>query len=133
MSETDVRDGVLYVKQGKGKAKLRIKIEGELKALLDEIFEYKRQFSVRPLALIVIETGQPMNEYTMRTRMDAAREAAGIPKEDFQFRDMRPKAATEVDEKSGTKEAQGLLGHTTETMTTKYIRHKVGKLVKPTK
>jgi integrase len=133
MSETDIRDGMLFVKQGKGKAKLRVKIEGELKILIDEMVEYKRQFSVRPLALIVIENGQPMNEYTMRTRLDKAREAAGIAKEDLQFRDMRPKAATEVDEKSGTKEAQGLLGHTTEAMTTKYIRHKVGKLVKPTK
>jgi hypothetical protein len=46
---------------------------------------------------------------------------------------MRPKAATEIDGRSGTKEAQGLLGHTTETMTTKYIRHKSGKLVNPTK
>lgn len=34
---------------------------------------------------------------------------------------------------AGDEISQGLLGHTTETMTTKYIRHKVGKLVKPTK
>lgn len=133
MSETDIRDGLLFVKQGKGKAKLRIAVEGGLRGLLDEMLEYKRQFSVRPLALIVIENGQPMNEYTMRSRLDAARAAAGIAKEALQFRDMRPKAATEVDEKSGTKEAQGLLGHTTETMTTKYIRHKSGRLVKPAK
>lgn len=133
MAETDIRDGLLFVKQGKGKAKIRIKIGGELEVLLNEMLEYKRQFSVRPLALIVIENGQPMNEYTMRTRIDAARAAAGIPKNELQFRDMRPKAATEIDDQSGTKEAQGLLGHTTEAMTTKYIRHKVGKLVKPTK
>ena len=69
----------------------------------------------------------------MRTRIDAAREAAGIDKNDFQVRDMRPKAATTIDEKDGTKAAQGLLGHTTEQMTTNYIRHKAGKLVKPTK
>jgi hypothetical protein len=47
-----------------------------------------------------------MNEYTMRSRLDAARAAAGIPKNELQFRDMRPKAATEVDEKGGTKEGQ---------------------------
>lgn len=133
MAETDIKDGILWIKQGKTKAPLRIEVIGELKALLDEIFEYKRQFSVRPLSLLVTEKGQPMNEYTLRTRIDKAREAAGIAKQDLQFRDMRPKAATEVDAKGGTREAQALLGHTTETMTTQYIRHKVGKLVKPTK
>lgn len=133
MAETDVKDGVLWIKQGKTKAPLRIEVTGELKTLLDEIFEYKRQFSVRPLALLVTEKGQPMNEYTLRTRIDKARESAGIAKQDLQFRDMRPKAATEVDSRGGTREAQALLGHTTETMTTQYIRHKVGKLVKPTK
>lgn len=133
MAETDIRDGVLWIKQGKTKAGLRILIEGELKALLDEIFEYKRQFSVRPLALLVTERGAPMNAYTLRTRIDKARDDAGIAKHELQFRDMRPKAATEVDEKGGTRQAQALLGHTTETMTTQYIRHKVGKLVKPTK
>lgn len=133
MSETDIKDGVLWIKQGKTKAPLRIEVVGELKILLDEIFEYKRQFSVRPLSLLVTEKGQPMNEYTLRSRIDKARDAAGIAKQDLQFRDMRPKAATEVDERGGTREAQALLGHTTETMTTQYIRHKVGKLVKPTK
>jgi integrase len=133
MSETDIKDGILWIKQGKTKAPLRILIEGELKTLLDEIADYKRQFSVRPLALLVTETGQAMNEYTMRTRFDKARDAAGIPKAELQFRDMRPKAGTDVDEIKGTKAAQDLLGHTTEGMTTRYIRHKIGKLVKPTK
>jgi integrase len=59
VSETDIRDGRLFVKQGKVKTKLRIVIEVELKQLLDEMLEHKRQFSVRPLALIVIENGQP--------------------------------------------------------------------------
>jgi integrase len=133
MAETDIRDGVLFVKQAKTKAPIRIQIEGELRALLDEIMEYKRQFTVRPLALLVTERGQPMNEYSLRTRLDAARELAGIRKEQLQFRDMRPKAATEVDARGGTRQAQALLGHTTEGMTTQYIRHKAGKLVKPTK
>lgn len=133
MAETDIRDGVLFLKQGKTQAPLRIQVQGELKILLDEIFEYKRQFSVRPLTLLVIETGQPMNAYTLRSRLDKARKEAGIAKHELQFRDMRPKAATEVDERGGTREAQALLGHTTETMTTHYIRHKAGKLVKPTK
>lgn len=54
-----------------------------------------------------------------------------IAKADFQFRDLRATAATAVDEESGTRSAQALLGHTTEGMTAHYIRHKVGKKVKP--
>jgi integrase len=133
MSETDIRDGLLHVRQGKTKATIRIQVEGELKLLLAEIVEYKRQFSVRALTLLVTERGQPMNAYSLRTRLDTAREAAGIAKDDLQFRDMRPKAATEIEERDGTRQAQGLLGHTTEGMTTQYIRHKSGKLLKPTK
>ena len=49
----------------------------------------------------------------------------------FQFRDLRAKAATDTDEMSGTRDAQALLGHATEAMTAGYIRHKVGKKVKP--
>ncbi len=41
--------------------------------------------------------------------------------------------ATEADEADGTKRAQALLGHTTETMTEHYIRHKVGRKVRPLK
>jgi integrase len=133
MSETDIRDDVLHVRQAKTKATIRIQIEGELKVLLAEIMEYKRQFSVRALSLLITERGQPMNAYSLRTRLDAARQAAGIAKDALQFRDMRPKAATEVEQSGGTRQAQALLGHTTEGMTTQYIRHKAGKLVKPTK
>lgn len=67
----------------------------------------------------------------LRDRFDAEREAAGIPKAQFQFRDLRAIAATTVDEMAGT--AQALLGHTTEGMTAHYIRHKVGKKVAPIK
>jgi integrase len=133
MSETDIRDDILHVKQGKTKTPLRFKIVGSLKVLLDEIFEYKRQFAVRSLSLLVTEDGQPMNEYTMRSRLDKARAAAGIAKNDLQFRDMRPKAATEADEAGGTRKAQDLLGHTTEGMTVTYIRRKAGKLITPRK
>lgn len=44
--------------------------------------------------------------------------------------DLRAKAATETDEASGTRSAQALLDHTTESMTSEYIRHKVGKKVR---
>ncbi len=75
--------------------------------------------------------GQPLRTDAIRYRFDQAREKAGIQKGDFQFRDFRTSAATEVDDKAGTKAAQALLGHTTEAMTADYIRHKAGRKVKP--
>lgn len=133
MSESHISDGVLHVRQGKTAAKLRIEITGALKELLEEIQAYKAQFTVRALPLLVNEAGQPLTRHMLRDRFDAAREAAGIPKADFQFRDLRATAATAVDETGGTKQAQALLGHTTEGMTAHYIRHKAGRKVGPVK
>jgi integrase len=65
------------------------------------------------------------------TRFNDARERAGVAKELFQFRNLRAKTATEVDETSGTRAAQAILGHTTEEMVAQYIRHKVGLKVRP--
>ncbi|WP_140628832.1 tyrosine-type recombinase/integrase [Methylibium rhizosphaerae] len=135
MSETDVADGILRVKQGKTKAKLRIVIEGELKVLLAELAAYKAartpESKVRALQLLVNEKGERLTAAMLRKRFDSARDAAGIDKTAFQFRDLRAKAATETDDVSGTRGAQALLGHTTESMTAEYIRHKAGRKVKP--
>jgi integrase len=56
-----------------------------------------------------------------------------VDKELFQFRDPRAKTATDADEVAGTRTAQAILGHTTEATTAHYIRHKVGKKVRPVK
>lgn len=147
IQETDIRGaipgGVLMVQQGKTRAKLRIVIEGALATLLLEIRAYKRQIAaeraeagkpvVHTLMLLVREDGQPLTKDMIRSRFDDARERAGVKKELFQFRDFRAKVATETDEAEGTRAAQALLGHTTEGMTVRYIRHKVGKLVRPGK
>ncbi len=63
----------------------------------------------------------------LRDRFDEAREAAGIPKAEFQFRDLRATAATAVDDSYGIREAQALLGHTTEGMTAHYSATRSGK------
>ncbi|MCV2423369.1 tyrosine-type recombinase/integrase [Paucibacter sp. DJ4R-1] len=137
MSETDLAGGMLHIRQGKTRAKLRIVIEGELKALLDEIAAYKTEVSqahpsrVRSLALLINERGQKLSRDTFRSRFDTAREKAGADKALFQFRDLRAKTATDTDDAGGTRAAQAILGHTTETMTADYIRHKVGKKVRP--
>lgn len=131
MSETHISNGFLHVKQGKTKAMLRIAIVGELADLLAEIKAFKDSLGVHALQLLVNEEGLPLTYDMLRNRFDDAREAAGIDKKLFQFRDLRAKAATEADDSGGVKHAQHLLGHATEGMTQTYIRHKQGKKVQP--
>jgi integrase len=127
------------VQQGKTKAKLRIVVEGALAELLDDIRAFKDEVYakhpslVRSNALLISERGEPLTYNMLRNSFDDAREQAGVDKALFQFRDLRAKAATDADEASGTRTAQVILGHTTEAMTAHYIRHKVGKKVRPVK
>ncbi len=115
-------------------AKRRIELIGELKLLIDRIMARKAGYRVRSTRLVVIGDGQPMTYHMLRGRFDKAREAAGIPKSAFQFRDLRAKGGTDTAESSGdTLQARDQLGHTTVTMTEHYIRDRKGKKVKPTK
>lgn len=134
MDERDIRDGTLAIRQGKTLAKRRIEIIGELKLLIDRIMARKAGYRVRSTRLVVIDDGQPMTYHMLRGRFDKAREAAGIPKSAFQFRDLRAKGGTDTAESSGDiLQARDQLGHTTVTMTEHYIRDRKGKKVKPTK
>jgi integrase len=130
MSEDNIRGEYLRVRQGKTKAKLRIVVENALEDLIAEIRAYKADLPIKALPLLVNERGAPLTAAMLRRRFDRARKAAGIDIATFQFRDLRAKAATDTDESTGIKDAQSLLGHATEEMTAKYIRHKVGKKVR---
>lgn len=82
----------------------------------------------------------PLNKWTLRTRFDDARtDAAKAATEAgsldlaarikaFQFRDIRPKAASETDLAHASK----LLGHTDKRITETVYR-RVGEVVKPTR
>jgi integrase len=137
MSEKQISGGVLHVKQGKTGAKLRIMVEGALAELLDEICVFKDEvYAKRPSLVqsnpwLITERGHPLTYIMLRDCFADARERAGIDKAAFQFRDLCAKAATDADEALGTHTGQALLGHTTETMTVHYIRHKVGQKVRP--
>lgn len=134
MDERDVRDGQIWVKQGKTAAKRRIEIIGELKALIDRIMARKAGHKVRSTRLIVTEDGTPMTASMLRGRFDITREAAGVEKAAFQMRDLRAKAGTDKAESSGDiMQAKDQLGHTTVVMTEQYIRQRKGKKVTPTK
>jgi len=131
MSDGDVRDGALEVTQAKTKARLRISVTGELSALLDRIAERKRGYAIHALRLIVDEHGKPLTYAKLRKRFDDARIASGV---DFQFRDLRAKAASDKADSSGDiRQAQKQLGHSSVVMTEAYVRSRRGAKVDPTR
>lgn len=141
--EQDIKEGALWVRQGKTGTPVRIEVIGKLKEVIDRIMARKAAIDaapckkgktkVRSFALVVNETGQALTYSALDGRFGKAREAAKIGTHDFQFRDLRAKAATEVEELRGMDQAQGLLGHASSKMTAHYIRNRRGKLVKPTR
>lgn len=133
MRVQDIRDGALWVSQGKTGTKVRITIMGKLKTVLDRIAERRKTTKVRSMALVIDVDGKPLSAGQLDYRFGQARECAGIEPADFQFRDLRAKAATETDDARGMEAAQGLLGHASAGMTRRYVRRRAGKLVEPTK
>ena len=148
MRFSDIRDGALEVKPNKtqkssGK-KLRILLDDpdtgrtKLGQLLDRIKARERK--VASLFIVATPAGTALNRWTLRTRFDDARGAAAKTAETagdlelaakirrFQFRDIRPKAASETDLEHASK----LLGHTDKQIT-KTVYQRVGEIVLPTK
>lgn len=151
MMETQIRDGAIEVTPNKTRhssgKKLRILTTNpdgtrtELGKLIDRIKARPRK--IRSLYLVATPAGSPLNKGTLRLRFDAARADAAKAAEEqetpegkalaariraFQFRDIRPKAASETD----LTHAQKLLGHTKEQITETVYR-RVGEVVRPTK
>ena len=134
VSLTDLKDGAVWVQQNKTGAKLRIAIEGELELVIDRILAENKAEKVTSLKLV------PMSEGEFRYAFDQARDKAVAMRPDlekeireFQFRDLRAKAGTDKEEQQGMEAAQSQLGHASPTMTRTYVRHRKGKLVKPTR
>lgn len=143
MRLTDIKDGALEVVQNKTRKKLRILLDSdglrtELGKLVDRVKARERKVS--SLYLVATPAGKPLNQHTLRIRFDAARAAAAKAADEaenaslasriraFQFRDIRPKAASELPLDHASK----LLGHTEHEITEKVYR-RVGEVVKPTK
>jgi integrase len=139
LSEQNVQNGQLVIKQGKTKATLRIAIVGELKALLERIRARKTGLKVNSIYLLVNENGLKLSQPTLRHRFTLAKEEAkkAHPKEAeridaFWIYDLRAKAADDMSEQKGDAAAADLLGHA-DVRTTKrhYLRR--GKVVAPTR
>ncbi len=143
---TDVTDGFLLVAQGKTAKKLRIRLKQEgvpnqLGLLIIKLLEQRSLWRIRGPYLIATEGGLRVSKPMLRRRFDDARQkavATAVENLDdelaqsvrnFQFRDIRPKAASEIDDLG---DASRLLGHTDKRITETVYR-RVGEIVKPTR
>jgi hypothetical protein len=126
MLRTDIRDGALWVEQGKTKNRMGIALEGPLKAAVDRCLARAAAAKVSCLHIATNAEGQPWNEWTLRAHIRKAAKAAGVT--DYQMRDMRSKAATDLEDLG---RAQGLLGHKTRAMTEEYVKGRRGEVVRP--
>jgi integrase len=118
MRETDIRDGVLTVKQGKTGATVRIQVSGSLATLIERIRAEKAQSNVYSTAFITGEGHKTLGRNWLSKLWSDARAAAGVSK-DLQLRDLRAKAGTDV---LDVNEAQKLLGHKSRSTTEIYRR-----------
>lgn len=137
----DVRDGCFAVRQNKTQARIRITLEGRLADLIDRLIR-RIPGKIASAYLIRNEDEQPLTYSAMTQRFAKARLAAidvankagdtalaaSLP--GFQFRDLRAKAASDIDDLAL---AQKLLGHSSATMTEHYVRARVGDRVRPVK
>lgn len=127
-----IREGVIWVEQGKTKTKLRVEIVGELA----QVIERCRSRPVLGITVLTDPKGAMLKPFGyFRSQFAKARDLAeseaqalGIPLERFQFRDLRAKAASDLESMT---QARRLLGHATEAMTRAYVRERVGERVRP--
>ncbi|MFS0827646.1 tyrosine-type recombinase/integrase [Pseudomonas phoenicis] len=144
MRKDDVEGSHLLVSQGKTGKRLRIILEvngvnNSLGTLLERI-KLRTQQHASPF-FILNEHGKRMSWGMLRNRWSEAREAARLQAislknpelaariAQFQFRDIRPKAASEIND---VAEASLLLGHSKEGITERVYR-RVGVIASPTK
>ena len=119
----DIRDGALWIVQNKTGARLGIEVTGELAAVIDRIKQ--RPSKAISAYLIQDENGQPLSQFALRSRFDKARTLAKV---DFQFRDIRAKAATDTGDLA---HSQKLLAHKNREMTEHYVKSRIGERVRP--
>jgi integrase len=146
MRATDAIGEYLQVSQSKTTKKLRIRLThangtNELGVLVERLLRQRRERGVRNPYLIVTEDGRNVTKAMLRLRFDEARRKAAAAATEaldhklaadikaFQFRDIRPKAASEIEDLAV---ASKLLGHSDKRIT-EIVYRRVGEIVTPTK
>ena len=144
IKKTSIVGGFLVVGQNKTSKKLRIRLEldgikTDLGLLVDALL-VKVGGNISPY-LVVNDGGLRVSGRMLRNRWDDARAKAsalareqGAPDladriEQFQFRDIRPKAASEIEDIGA---ASRLLGHSSEQLT-EHVYRRIGQVVDPTR
>lgn len=133
MQHSDIQDGYLVLQQQKTKKKLRILLAGtELAKVIARI----RQKKVASFWLVSTSRGKKLSHDMLYTRWQAAREKAAAAYPEiaekicrFQFRDIRAKAASDIQD---LKDASALLGHSEQKLTENVYR-RLGKTAHPTR
>lgn len=123
IQRSDMRDGALWIVQNKTGARLGIEITGALAEVIERINNRPKDFESS--FLIQDENGKPLSQFALRSRFDKARTLAQV---DFQFRDIRAKAATDTGDLA---HSQKLLAHKNREMTEHYVKARMGDRVKP--
>ena len=142
--KTAIAAGFISVGQNKTAKKLRIRLEvdgvkTDLGLLIDALL-IKVGGNISPY-LIVNNSGLRVSGRMLRNRWDDARAKAAAQAraqgdldladriDQFQFRDIRPKAASEIEDLGA---ASRLLGHSSEQLT-EHVYRRVGRVVDPTR
>ena len=142
ISRAHIRDDVLEVRPSKTGGKIRLRVVGELAALIERLKRQAEAHSVHSLHLVQNEHGQALSHQSLIKRFRKARDAAAksTKRESLkaeilatQFRDLRAKAGTDKAEAADPRRAQQQLGHASVVMTERYIRGRRGDLSDPTK
>lgn len=142
MQWRDIKQGLLWISQGKTQARLRIRVTGALADVVDRAMARREALASQNVvlsdAIVTDDEGNPMTQGTMRGAWERARAQAAklnpSMMEDImmsQFRDLRARAGTDVDAEKGLSAARDLLGHEQEKMTRHYVRNRAGKIVDP--
>ena len=129
MHKNHIYDGILHITQNKTKVKLRFKITGNLKKLINKLVKNTNGF-------LIHKNNNPIPIKTLEAHFAKARKNAIMAYPELadeilmcQFRDIRAKSGTDKYLKYGREQAQEHLGHTTQAMTKRYIRK--GKIIEP--
>jgi integrase len=128
LTTLDIEGGELRLVQNKTERPMRIAITGDLAELVQRILARKAQHAIKRAALLVDENGKPMTKAKLRIRFETARNRAGLTGAQYQFRDLRRKAAAELNDDNGLDKAQALLGHKNRSTTEHYASGKPQKV-----
>jgi integrase len=124
----DINNGELVVTPSKTKNSTKVVLRFELTKSLSNLLERIQSRPYRKKSvqtLLQTQRGDALTHAALRIRFEKARLLSGVK---FQFRDIRAKHATDSFD---AETARKRLGHSSVTMTEKYIRSRKGERVTP--